>query len=635
MKKFFERNKEFFVAFAATVTLLFLIMPLFLGPQPASDGSTGGAADAVTETDPGFFDGFEEVTANAGLDMAEADDVVHAGVCRTFVYMETADGGKYVCDDEDRAVRGCLQFKGVELSDLNNMGLHPGEAADESGAKSAGKAARTRTVLNMYLLVGVFILACLVGSVAKKRQQAKEMESRSGSMAVHQTAGTVSVAGQNTVPSDVPRVRFEDVEGIDELKQDVMRLVDCLKNPDKYRAIGARPPKGVILYGPPGTGKTLLAKAIAGEARVPFYFACGSDFTEKYVGVGAKRVRELYEKAKKSAPSIVFIDEIDALASKRGASDNSEHDQTLNAILTELDGFKDASGVITICATNRLDMLDDAFKRAGRFDLKLAVNLPDLKARINILKIHGRNKKFDGGVNLEQLAKRCVGFSGAELETLLNEAAMCAASRSSGVILNGDIDTAFFKIVMQGNRKPRMDMDEEARVCAWHEAGHALCTKLLTDDAVPFVTIMGSSSGAGGVTFRAPAEGRLQSRKYLESLIQVMYAGRAAEEIYFGNTDKVTIGAGQDIKQATALIREYLGRYGMGRKGMLDLSQFAPDFRAVLDEAAEMAHTMYENTVFLLKNHKNTLQRFAESLIENETLDEGQIDAIVKEACAA
>ena len=449
---------------------------------------------------------------------------------------------------------------------------------------------------------------------------------------LHKTPATVSVgvSGSDKSSENIPTVRFDDVEGIEELKTDIMRLVDCLKNPTKYQTIGARTPKGVILYGPPGTGKTLIAKAIAGEAGVPFFSMVGSDFVEKYVGVGAQRVRDLYKKARKAAPCIVFIDEVDAVAGQRGRDDNSEADQTINALLAELDGFKGSENIITICATNRLDMLDSAFKRAGRFDLKLAVGLPDKVGRKNILAIHSKNKKLHSEVDLDVLSTKTVGFSGAELETLLNEAALIAVGKEKEEIDYSDIDDAFFKLVMQGNKKKREKVTDVNRVVAWHEAGHTLATKLLTDDNVPSVTIVGSSSGAGGVTFRTPQEDNiLHSKKYLESLIQVMYAGRAAEEIYFGNEDSITTGASQDIKQASGIIKEYLSIYGMGKMGMLDLSQFRHDYADIVDEASEMAQRLYSYILDLLKNNYTLLQELSETLLDKETLEESEIDDII------
>ena len=445
------------------------------------------------------------------------------------------------------------------------------------------------------------------------------------------TVGPVKdVSDQKGTSEGVPKVKFEDVEGIEELKSDIMRLVDCLKNPKKYQRIGARIPKGVILYGPPGTGKTLIAKAIAGEAGVPFFSMVGSDFVEKYVGVGASRVRELYKKARKAAPCIVFIDEIDAVAGQRGRDENSERDQTINALLAELDGFSKSTNVITICATNRLELLDSAFKRAGRFDLKLAVGLPDKKSREKILKIHSKAKILNEEVDLALIANKTVGFSGADLEALLNEAALIAVGKDKDSIDYQDIDDAFFKVVMQGNKKRRDKITETNKVVAWHEAGHTLATKLLTDDTVSSVTIIGSASGAGGVTFRSPKEdNELHSKRYLESLVKVMYAGRAAEEIYFKDKDSITIGASQDIRQATSIIKDYLSLYGMGDKGMLDLTQFSREFNSVVGEATDISKKLYDEVLGLLNANYDILKSLAENLLEKETIDEVEINALV------
>ena len=424
------------------------------------------------------------------------------------------------------------------------------------------------------------------------------------------------------------KITFDDVQGIDELKPDLYRLVDCLKNPKKYKELGARMPKGVIFYGPPGTGKTLTAKAIAGEAGVPFFSMCGSDFVEKYVGVGASRVRDLYKKARKAAPCIVFIDEIDAIGGGRGESNNGEKDQTINALLAELDGFNSADNILTICATNRLDILDPALLRAGRFDLKLAVGLPDKEGREAILKLHSKNKKLDETVSISALAKKTIGFSGAELENLLNEGALIAANNDGKVITNDDLENAFFKIIMDGNKKPRKEIDEDTYLTAWHEAGHTLATKLLTKDGVPTVTIIQSTSGAGGVTFMAPDEKNLPSKKYLRNKIKIDYAGRAAEEIYLGNSDDITTGASQDIKNATAVIKSYIGAYGMGNKGLIDIKQLTTQYD-IVEEAGTLSTALYQETLDLLTENKVKLEALANALVEKETLYEEEIDDIL------
>lgn len=432
---------------------------------------------------------------------------------------------------------------------------------------------------------------------------------------------------------ETPKVCFSDVYGVDGLKDDINRIVDFLKNKDKYEKLGARPPKGIILYGPPGTGKTMIAKAIAGESGVPFYSAAGSDFVEMYVGVGAKRVRELYQKARKNAPCIVFIDEVDAIAHKRGNDNNSEDDKTINALLKELDGFDGSSGVITICATNRLDMLDSAFQRAGRFDLKLAVSLPDLNARYEILKIHSKNKSFGEDVDLHELAAKTPGFSGAELEALLNEGALLAAGRDGEYINSNDLNEAFYKIILKGHKKGVSEINKIKKITAWHEAGHTLATKLLTDDKVPTVTIVSSTSGAGGVTFRTPSEMGMYSKGYLKSLVKVMLAGRAAEEIYLGNDEDITTGASEDIKQATNIIKSYVCNYGMGSYGMVDLEQFNSVQNNILKECSDLNNELYNEVKELLLDKFEILNNLAKELVEKETLIEKEIDEIIKMGC--
>ena len=443
------------------------------------------------------------------------------------------------------------------------------------------------------------------------------------------TNGHTKEKSKEEAESEIKKVTFDHVQGIDELKPDLLRLVDALKNPEKYKRLGARPTKGLILYGPPGTGKTLIAKAISGEADVPFFAASGSDFMEKYVGVGASRIRELFSNARKAAPSIVFIDEIDAIGGGRGDSNNSEKDQTINALLTELDGFQPTEGVLTICATNRIDILDPALTRPGRFDLKIAVNLPDKNARYQILKLHSKDKVFSEEVDIRALVKKTNGFSGAELENLLNESALIAAGKNRNCITWDDIEDAYYKILMNGYKKERSEGDKNTKLIAYHEAGHTLATKLITSDSVSAVTIMQSTSGAGGVTFRAQDDNSLKSKKDLQDLIKVMYAGRAAEELYLGDASDITTGASQDIKQATQIIKEYIGIYGMGDNGMIDLTQLTNQFN-IIEEASRLSISLYEETKEFLGAQKNKLDRLAQALLEKETLNEAEIDAILE-----
>ena len=427
------------------------------------------------------------------------------------------------------------------------------------------------------------------------------------------------------------RVTFEDVAGHDEAKKDLVFLIDFMKNPKEYQKMGARMPKGVIFYGPPGTGKTLLAKAIAGESGVPFFSASGSDFVEKYVGVGAKRVRELFNKAKKEAPCIVFIDELDAVGKQRSKNgENSEGDQTLNALLTELDGFDSSEGVVVIAATNRIDMLDNALIRAGRFDRHVAISLPEKNERLELLKLHSKNKKLSKSVSLENLANTTIGFSGADLENLLNESAIIAVSRKNNEITMDEIDEAMFKILMKGNKKPNNKNSEDYKLIAYHEAGHALCAKLLTDKSVPKVTIIGSTSGAGGVTFMTPKEGLL-TKEDLENEVKISYGGRVAEYLYTKDEQKITTGAAQDIRQATNYIIRMINEFGMNDEiGMLNFSNFkASGEKEVLDEAKKLSKKLYDETEKLLLDNYLLLEKIAQELINKETILEDELDELL------
>lgn len=435
------------------------------------------------------------------------------------------------------------------------------------------------------------------------------------------------------------KVTFNHLAGNDEAKAEMQFLVDFLKNPKKYHQMGAKLPKGVLLYGSPGTGKTLTAKAIAGEADVPFFSMSGSDFVEMYVGVGAKRVRKLFEEARKNSPSIIFIDEIDALGSNRDLDNNSERKQTLNAILNELDGFDESDNVIVIGATNRIDDLDPAFIRPGRFDKHIAIDLPDTKSRLEILKVHAKNKRFEEDVDLEALAKMTIGMSGAYLESILNEAAILATQRGLKKIRNEEVDDAFYKVVMKGLKKTSGDKREwkERELIAWHEAGHALVTKLLTNNSVPKVTIIPSTSGAGGVTFITPNKMGLMTKQELLSSIQCLYAGRAAEFLLTKDDSQVTTGASNDIQQATQRIKAYLTDYGFSSHyGMIDIrtlkgTRHSPVNDAeFVNEARKLSINLYEKTIELLEENIECLKEISDNLMEKETLSEDKLDAIIE-----
>lgn len=431
------------------------------------------------------------------------------------------------------------------------------------------------------------------------------------------------------------KITFNDVAGEEELKQELLPLIDYLKNPAKYIKMGARMPKGIVLYGPPGTGKTLTAKAIAGTANVPFFSVSGSDFVELFVGMGAKKVRELFKEAKKVAPCIIFIDEIDAVGGSRGSvNSNSEKDQTINALLNELDGFNGREGIITICATNRLDTLDPALIRPGRFDKQLAVPLPEKKDRISILKIHAQNKKIAKDVNFDTLASMTVGFSGSSLEALLNEAALLAVQKNEKEITMNDIEDAFYKAAMKGSKRINPDKrdNNELKLIACHEAGHAIATKMFTDDSVPKVTIVESTSGAGGATFRTPQKMGLFSKKYMEGLIKVMYAGRASERIFTGSEENVTTGASNDIEQATEIIKQYISVFGMDQSvGLLNLNKLTQIHTddIVVKEAMKLSNKFYNEAEKALSEYKDAIEALADELIEKESVSEDELDAII------
>lgn len=427
----------------------------------------------------------------------------------------------------------------------------------------------------------------------------------------------------------IPKINFKNIAGNEESKSDMEFLVAFLKNPKKYIDMGARAPKGIILYGPPGTGKTLMAKAIAGEAGVPFFNANGSDFVEMYAGLGARRIRELFAEAKKQSPCIIFIDEIDALGSTRGSFENSEKDQTINALLSELDGFNQNNGVLVIIATNRINDLDPALVRPGRFDRHIAIELPNYDDRLKILNIYAENKNIAEDVSIEQLSKLTIGFSGAGLETVLNEAAILAVNRGSKKIEQTDIDDAYFKMILKGNQKKDAKRDRETiEIIAWHEAGHALCAKLLTMNEIPKVTITTTASGVGGATLNIPKKMGLLKRYEILNNIKVLYAGRIGEFLLKDDEDEITTGASNDIKQATDLLIKYFNDYGMSEKyGMVKVSMIK-DGR-MSEEITNLSKKLYNETLELLVMRREILKKIAERLIEKETIEEKELDEII------
>jgi cell division protease FtsH len=449
------------------------------------------------------------------------------------------------------------------------------------------------------------------------------------------------------------QVTFGDVAGIEQAKLELNEVVDFLKNADRFTAIGARIPKGVLLVGPPGTGKTLLARAVAGEAGVPFFSISGSEFVEMFVGVGASRVRDLFEQAKTNAPCIVFIDEIDAVGRQRGAGlggGNDEREQTLNQLLTEMDGFEGNTGIIVIAATNRPDVLDSALLRPGRFDRQVVVDRPDYAGRQEILRVHARGKTLGKDVDLDKIARRTPGFTGADLANLLNEAAILAARRNLSEISMDEVNDAIDRVLAGPEKKERMMSEKRKAVVAYHEAGHALVGALMPDyDPVQKISII-PRGRAGGLTWFTPSEDRVESglfsRSYLQNMMAVALGGRIAEEIIFGE-DEVTTGASNDLQQVASRARQMVTRFGMSeRLGPVALGRqngnvfmgreiasdrdFSDETAAAIDEEVRnLVEQAYRRAKEVLLNNRHILDRLAEMLIEKETVDADELQELL------
>lgn len=430
------------------------------------------------------------------------------------------------------------------------------------------------------------------------------------------------------------KIRFSDVAGLDEVKEDLMTVVDFLKNPEQYKEAGAEIPKGVLLYGPPGTGKTLLAKAVAGEAGVKFKAVSGSDFDEKYVGVGASKMRKLFDEAKENAPCIIFIDEIDSMGGRRHSKQSNYDRQTLNTLLSEMDGFDGSGGVVVIAATNRIDDLDPALTRPGRFDNHFAVNLPaTAKERKIIVDLYAKNKKFSDDVNMENFAKETMGSSPATIKTVLNEAAIIAARKNEGIITREILDEAWMKQLMEGHLKKNGEKDN-VELVAWHEAGHALAGLMMGQDLTK-VSIIPSTSGAGGATFITPKKLGLFTVDELREQVIMLYSGRNAEQILSeqkGIKNGVTTGASNDIEKATDIIKKMITEYGMNEEfGLLNLEGLDVKPEIITKEAVKLAHELKEVSYSLLASNIEKLKMIAEKLIEKETLTGEEVKNIAGE----
>jgi cell division protease FtsH len=446
-------------------------------------------------------------------------------------------------------------------------------------------------------------------------------------------------------------VKFDDVAGVAEAKQDLQEVVTFLKQPERFTSVGAQIPKGVLLVGPPGTGKTLLAKAIAGEAGVPFFSLSGSEFVEMFVGVGASRVRDLFKRAKENSPCLIFIDEIDAVGRQRGAGiggGNDEREQTLNQLLTEMDGFEGNSGIIIIAATNRPDVLDSALMRPGRFDRQVTVDAPDIKGRLSILEVHARNKKLDSELSLDSIARRTPGFTGADLANLLNEAAILTARRRKEAIGLAEIDDAVDRIIAGMEGQPLTD-GRSKRLIAYHEVGHALVGTLVKDhDPVQKVTLIPRGQAQGLTWFSPDEEQMLVSRAQLKARIMGALGGRAAEDVVFGHQE-VTTGAGGDIQQVASMARQMVTRFGMSDLGPMSLEGGSQEVflgrdlmtrsdvsdaisRQIDEQVRAIVKRCYEETVTLVQANRDLMDRLVERLIEIETMDGDEFRDMVAKA---
>lgn len=424
-------------------------------------------------------------------------------------------------------------------------------------------------------------------------------------------------------------IGFRDVAGLDEAKEELAEIIDFLKNPDKYRTMGAKIPKGILLHGPPGTGKTLLARAIAGETNSKFIPASGSEFVEKYVGVGAKRVRSLFEKARKEAPSVIFIDEIDAIGAKRTLESNNEKDQTLNQLLIEMDGFNNDQTVIIIGATNRIDMLDEALKRPGRFDRNIFIGNPDIRSREEIFKVHIKNKPISPKIDVKELAKRTHGMSGAHISNIANEAAILAVRNNKKIIDFDDFNNAIEKVIGGLERKNFSILEKEKKRVSFHESGHALMGKILSTDLISKISIIPRSQALGYVMYTPDEERFLITKEELYNKIKVMLGGRAAEEVIFGN---ISTGAKDDLQKANQLAFQMVCEYGMSdlENRFYEPSLIKNCYDSIDKEINKIIDNCYKDTLVRIKANKELLTKVAGVLYEKETLTGEDLNTIIK-----
>ncbi|GAB6086975.1 ATP-dependent metallopeptidase FtsH/Yme1/Tma family protein [Alkaliphilus crotonatoxidans] len=476
-------------------------------------------------------------------------------------------------------------------------------------------------IITFVLMMAAFVVLAIFLSKNNVKQASKEYDKMS----------SMEFSSQKN-----QSINFSSIAGNEEAKNNLIELVDFLKNPEKYSFYGARMPRGVILYGPPGTGKTLMAKALASEAGVDFLAVSGSDFVQIYAGVGAARIRSIFKQAAEKQKCVIFIDEIDAIGKKRdrsGLGGSDESDRTLNALLTEMSGFKDNSGIIVLAATNRLDTLDEALLRPGRFDRQIEVGLPDYKARVEILSLYTKDRPISEGINLDALAHQTVYFSGAKLENLVNEAAIYAARENAKQITEDHIDKAFYKVVAGEEKRDRSSINQlDRKITAYHEAGHAAVTKLLCpENRVTKVTIIPSTNGAGGFSMNIPPDRMFHTKKGMLDNIKIALGGRIVEELVFGK-DHITTGASNDIQRATEILSTMVKRFGMSEKmGLINydmlLGQHGADQTLIQALSSEMER-LYNEAKELISKHLPLVASIAEKLLKEETLNEAELNVI-------
>ena len=562
---------------------------------------------------------FEQVLDGGGVQML----VIHQNeqVPTGRVQMQTSDGRQYETYVSDvKKTEEMLQEKGIDFT-IQNVSQ------------------------SSYWMSVIFPVVLSVGGVALIIFM---MNMRAGAGGGGTNAKMMNFGKSRARMTHNSNVTFKNVAGLQEEKEDLEEMVDFLRNPQKYTGVGARIPKGVILVGPPGTGKTLLAKAVAGEAGVPFFSISGSDFVEMFVGVGASRVRDLFEEAKKNAPCIVFIDEIDAVARRRGTGMGGGHDereQTLNQMLVEMDGFGINEGIIVMAATNRIDILDPAILRPGRFDRKVVVGRPDVQGRLEILNVHAAKKPLGDDVDLESLARTTAGFTGADLENLLNEAAINAAKRKEKYITNADVNYAFVKVGIGVEKRSKIISEKEKKITAYHESGHAILFHLLPDvGPVHTISIIPTGMGAAGYTMPLPERDEMFNTrgKMLQNII-VSLGGRIAEELVF---DDITTGASQDIKQATETARSMVTKYGFSSKlGLINYDNDSDEVfigrdlahtRPYGEEVASQIDTEVKNIIDecygkakkMIEEHMDVLEKSAQLLLEKEKVTREEFEAL-------